>query len=236
MNNLAYGNIDLVDASYSRPDGTLVQMDCTTDGNGIIMDSNNHWDSDNVPYTAKTLIFGNASFGNGARGIAIFESNNITVVNNTTYYNLQDPNLCSRASQGELSAVDSDNIDYYNNLAFSAGVGYAIVDQNTTGNLYHDNMIDGAGYSFSNSITWTSDSSNKAGIDPLFVAPATDTTYPAKAGDLPTVIYPPTADFKLQSASAARHIGEPFSTVQTDMGLETVQPDTAVDLGALFGN
>ncbi len=59
-----------------------------TDGNGIIVDSLNEHS-----YKGRTLVENNVSYHNGGKGICIFASDNVDVVNNTTFQNLKSPEI-----------------------------------------------------------------------------------------------------------------------------------------------
>jgi parallel beta-helix repeat protein len=57
-----------------------------TDGNGIIID---YFDNapGNTPYAKKTLVENNVCFDNGGKGIQVYKSSKVAVINNTTYHN-----------------------------------------------------------------------------------------------------------------------------------------------------
>jgi hypothetical protein len=92
-----------------------------TDGNGIIIDDNRNTQSghgagaiDDPNYTgAYTLIENNLVFNNGGRGIEIFLSNNVDIVNNTVFENE------TRLSGGEICANRTNNVTCVNNIACS---------------------------------------------------------------------------------------------------------------------
>ena len=62
-----------------------------TDGNGIIMDTFNGAGRNNVIYPYQSLVAFNVTYRNGAKGIHVFRTNNVTVANNTAYDNNFDP-------------------------------------------------------------------------------------------------------------------------------------------------
>ena len=83
-----------------------------TDGNCIIMDRtkiNN--------YSGRTLIANNLCLDNGGRGIQIFESKHVDVVNNTVYQNLKTGEIAS--SGGELGAFYSEDVEFANNIVWA---------------------------------------------------------------------------------------------------------------------
>ncbi len=83
-----------------------------TDGNCIIMDRTNINN-----YSGRTLIANNLCIDNGGRGIQIFESKHVDVVNNTIYQNLKTPEIAS--SGGELGSFYSSDVEFANNLVFA---------------------------------------------------------------------------------------------------------------------
>jgi len=62
-----------------------------SDGNGIIIDTNRETQmpiSNNIiPYTGRVLVKNNVSYDNGGGGIVVYQSDNVDVVNNSTYGN-----------------------------------------------------------------------------------------------------------------------------------------------------
>jgi parallel beta-helix repeat protein len=100
-----------------------------TDGNGIILDK-----LGDFGYTGRTLITNNLVFNNGARGIHVFKSLNADVFNNTAVRNgtlpfpaTESVQGINAAIEGEISAVDSRNLRFLNNIviATSANPSYA---------------------------------------------------------------------------------------------------------------
>src|SRR5262249_59863401 len=79
-----------------------------TDGNGIIFDDGRHTQSDKLPYTPATLIENNLVYFNGGGGIHVFRSTNVTVRNNTAYWNRQLPGKFTW--RGDLSNQESDDV------------------------------------------------------------------------------------------------------------------------------
>ncbi|MEM1122273.1 MAG: choice-of-anchor Q domain-containing protein [Bacteroidota bacterium] len=88
-----------------------------TDGNGIIIDdSKNTQNGSNLGrYTGKTLIENNLVYENGGRGIHVFESDSVVVLNNTTYNNGQSDEI----SDGEITVIFSDNVKVVNNILYA---------------------------------------------------------------------------------------------------------------------
>ena len=62
-----------------------------SDGNGIIVDDFQSTQNSSLPaYNYPTLVQGNLVYGNGGKGIQVYDSDNVTVANNTAYHNNQD--------------------------------------------------------------------------------------------------------------------------------------------------
>ena len=78
--------------SYDNMEGPSITSE-HTDGNGIIIDDfqNTQGGSSFEVYQYPTLVEGNLVYGNGAKGIQVVWSDNVTVLNNTAYHNNQDP-------------------------------------------------------------------------------------------------------------------------------------------------
>ena len=89
-----------------------------TDGNGIIMDTFNGSGVDNVLYPNQTLVAFNEVFNNGAKGIQIFRSAYVTVINNTAYNNNIDP-WNAGLPRGEISNSGGFNNEYLNNVVLA---------------------------------------------------------------------------------------------------------------------
>ncbi|BDU25772.1 right-handed parallel beta-helix repeat-containing protein [Flavobacterium sp. GSB-24] len=87
-----------------------------TDGNGIIIDYANVND-----YSGKTLIENNVVYNNGGRGIHVYNSSNVNIVNNTCYQNCSTPEI----SEGEITiigksaTIKSKNCSVYNNILYA---------------------------------------------------------------------------------------------------------------------
>jgi parallel beta-helix repeat protein len=89
-----------------------------------------------VPFVGQTLIENNIVFNNGGRGIAVFQSSNLIVRNNTLYNNLLDPQFNPLKQAAELSLNTGANNHFYNNIAYITGnilVHYAFLDVRSTG-------------------------------------------------------------------------------------------------------
>jgi parallel beta-helix repeat protein len=199
--------------SYNNANKTLLAgMNYTTDGNGIILDDGRHTLNPSIgpAYTGNTLIENNVVFNNGGRGIHVFSTDNVTIRNNTAYYNnwdIQDDDYHS----GEIEAYSAGNVQIYNNIAYSAGNGISegapakhvgISSSLTTGvsNKADNNLTYGSAAYYTDDPTMNVWGTHNVAADPQFVAPSTnpstenfsvDSTSPAmglsSSSDVPTV-------------------------------------------------
>ena len=85
-----------------------------TDGNGIIIDDGRNTQNNSTLgiYNGITYVANNLVFDNGARGIHCYQSDNVIIVNNTSYHNCQSLST----QEGEMTAFDASNISYINNI------------------------------------------------------------------------------------------------------------------------
>ncbi|BBD65200.1 parallel beta-helix repeat-containing protein [Nostoc commune NIES-4072] len=158
------------------------------DGNGIIVDRgmNKHKEAKLSAYRGRTLIASNISYKNGGGGIHTFQSENIDIVNNTSYMNNQSPGI----TYGQISINDSNNINVLNNILYSErgkpiNVRYGGKDVRFDYNL-----------NANSSLINVSGSSDMI-ADPLFMNPSD-------------------GDFRLKSTSPAINSGMKFNSVKTD--------------------
>ncbi|MES2462383.1 MAG: choice-of-anchor Q domain-containing protein, partial [Armatimonadota bacterium] len=98
-----------------------------TDGNGIIIDVfkrsranplKPHGEDRNgplLPYRGRTLVENNLVYNNGGRGVHVFRSDKVDVVNNTCYMNQKSADI----NAGELTAIESDQVVIANNIAYA---------------------------------------------------------------------------------------------------------------------
>ena len=131
-----------------------------TDGNGIILDDfNNTQDLNgdgirNPPFLAETLIENNLVFSNGGSGIKTYETENVTIRNNTVWHNnyvIEE----IRPSIGEIAAeVLGGEMKVYNNIAVKAfgqdGNAFFVqkldgASVETRNNVFVGNVNDGGG-------------------------------------------------------------------------------------------
>ncbi len=90
-----------------------------TDGNGIIIDdfrtTQTQFAGQKEGYKAAVLLENNLTFNNGGRGINIYESENITIRNNTSFHNMQ---VISKYSPdfGDVTIQNASNITLNDNI------------------------------------------------------------------------------------------------------------------------
>jgi parallel beta-helix repeat protein len=126
-NNVVHNVTNLViDPNYGK----------VTDGNCIIVDSNR-----DRGYSGATLVASNLCYDNGGRGVHVFISDNVTVVNNTLVRNIRHNDL---ADQGELSASISSNVLFRNNLVVPYRDGRGVREWQASGISYDHNVYSGS--------------------------------------------------------------------------------------------
>ncbi len=115
INNLIYHNRNLVPSIYT---GTF------TDGNGIIIDDSRNTKGTATigAYAGRTLIENNVVYENGGRGIHVYLSDHVDIVNNSTYHNTLQP----RGTKGEITVVSSGDVKTRNNILVSPAGGRAL--------------------------------------------------------------------------------------------------------------
>lgn len=161
-NNISYANRNYVPFFYSHTD---LNHRTITDGNGIIVDTNNesikivNEEETFIPYLGRTLIENNVSYLNGGKGINIYRSDHIDVINNTTYQNSRTEN-----SIGEINLGEADDINIYNNIVYPQLNDQSISMWATGSSINIDyNLI------YNTDSNFFPDANNMIGLDPLFV-------------------------------------------------------------------
>ena len=149
---------------------TLVNWIATgalSDGNGLIIDDSRNTQNGSTrgAYTGNFLVANNLSVNNGGSGIHSNLSDNVDIVENTTYDNGQVLNY------GEIFALNSGNVRIYNNVCVASS-NRAINKQDTlsTNVDYRDNLYFGG---YANAAYYTA---NNTTADPVFISPSTDPT------------------------------------------------------------
>jgi parallel beta-helix repeat protein len=201
-----------------------------TDGNGIIVDDSKNGQSDGRPpengipqdfgpYTGKMLVANNIVYDNWGRGIHVFESDNVTIINNTSFNNAFEPEI----GEGEISVVNSDNVRVYNNIAFPNPYRPALTNgrferPNPNSNVIFDYNLTfgGTGFfdpSFSDPVATRN---NLIGVNPKFV----------------NATYTNGRDFRLQANSPAIDKGTSSYAPKNDIEKSLRPKGAGVDLGA----
>lgn len=177
-----------------------------TDGNGIIIDDtrNTQNGSTNGDYTGRTLIENNIVYNNGGRGIHIFESEKVDVLNNTVYNNGESPEI----SDGEITAIFVDDVKVFNNILY-ARTGERLNTTNGTNINYDYNL------NYNSSLYSQIGTNSVLGQNPMF-------------NDINNF------DFGLRSGSPAIDIGNTTSGCYAEMDILNIQRPlgSAPDIGA----
>ncbi len=186
----------------------FIAVGSITDGNGIIIDDGRNTQNSSTQgvYLGKTYVANNLVFANGGRGIHVYESDKVIIVNNTCYQNCQSPAI----QDGEYTAYSADSISFINNIAFPAS-GIPPIDKSntTTTNLTVDHNLWATNSSLANPI-----GTNTITGNPNFILPSNN---------------PSTADFHLQAISNAINAGTNSNAPLTDKdGLTRTSP---IDIG-----
>ena len=226
LRNTCYGNTAL----------KLPNNASHTDGNGIIMDDFRNTQHPNPAgiYRYRSLVENNVCYLNGGKGVHVFISDNVTVRNNTCYFNNRDPKNIA-TWRGELSNVNSNNTIWVNNIGYAdvrvnsnnRGILHAASGSQTSNNVVWKRNLTFNGTPGSASITQSpynatlvaaAPYNNLLGVDPLFAAAGQGVASP---------------DLHLQPGSRARDASV------TDYGIGTIDRDgnprtagAAADLGA----
>jgi len=108
-NNRVFGNRNYIPYVYA---GRI------TDGEGIILDTNNNslGNTGLPPYAGRILVANNISYDNGSSGLLVFESDHADLINNSTYNNVQSPEL---SGGGELDLYGATDTNVINNILYA---------------------------------------------------------------------------------------------------------------------
>jgi len=205
--NLSYANIDQTPV----PGQTY-----TTDGNGIIIDDSRHTECDGVVYHGATLVYGNIVVGNGARGIHVYASDNVTVANNTAYGNQQSSTVSGAVA--EYSSIESGSVTFVNNIAYSRGPRYpTFTDDKSNHDKWDYNISTGGGNQLISPVALTIGTHNLAGVNPKFDLASTNLA---------------SANFQLSSNSPAIKAGVALGYTVPDFGGKVVATGTRPNMGA----
>ncbi len=209
--NLSYSNLDITPVPGTKN---------TTDGNGIIIDDSRHTETDNAAYHGSTLIYGNIVFNNGGCGILAFSSDNVTITNNTAYFNQRSTTI--QGVIAELSSERSGTITFKNNIGYSGNAKLPSFQDNTsTGDSWDYNLTDIGGNYVASATKLTLGTHNLGGVSPQFLVPSTSAA---------------TANFQLATTSPALHAGYAVSYGVADFSGTVLKAGTKPNLGAYAAN
>ena len=116
LNNISHDNGN-TQAFYNASVGKGLP----TDGNGIIIDSN-QVTNDGNPYVGRTLVMGNIVYNNGGSGIHAFVSAHVDIYNNTGAMNNVCPvpgSTCGALDEGQIFAALASDVNLYNNIMYA---------------------------------------------------------------------------------------------------------------------
>lgn len=108
-------------------------------GNGIIIEdlrnsqNNSNWEK----YKGRTLIENNVIYCNGGRGVYVFQSDGVDIVNNTLYQNSQHPKI----SEGEICVMFSSDVKVYNNILYALKDRPANTIQDVNDTVFDYNLV-----------------------------------------------------------------------------------------------
>ena len=205
--NVVYGNTNKIPFYQSDPDPTKRTI---TDGNGIIIDDSRNTQNNSKLgiYTGRTLVENNVVFENGARGLHVYSSDHVDIVNNTAYHNSFQP----ETPEGEASTIEASDVRVFNNIFVPrpdrvsiTRYSSSVVEKVTQ--VFERNLVFG-GLGFDADKT-----KNLIGIDPKFVDLAIK-------------------DFRLQNDSPAIDAGSSSLAAKDDIDGKSRPLGAGIDLGA----
>jgi serralysin len=197
-----------------------------TDGEGILMDSFRDDGGTYGPYEYPSLIENNLVFGNGGGGIEIYNSDYVTVRNNTAYQNFLDT-LNTATWRGDIGAFWASNNVFVNNISvadpavntYNKAYTDASSDGSNIGNVWKNNLSFNGTLGQSSILiadstsTITAANGNILGSDPLFNSPTRD-------------------DFTLQAASPAMNTGTTNYGIPSMDLADSIPANGVVNMGA----
>ena len=152
-NNIVHHNYNFI--PFTAGGSTSV-----TDGNGIIIDDTKNTQNSSTlgVYTGTTLIENNISYDNGGRGLHVYSSSNVRLINNTSYNNCTHPDI----ADGEITAGASDNIFIYNNILVP------ILNQKSIGVFSSTNVLANYNLIFNTTLNDRAGANDVKGVNPQF--------------------------------------------------------------------
>ncbi|HEY9802903.1 MAG TPA: right-handed parallel beta-helix repeat-containing protein [Leptolyngbyaceae cyanobacterium] len=175
-----------------------------TDGNGIIIDDSRNTQNRSTlgAYKGRTLVANNITYNNGGSGIHSYFSDNVDIVNNTAYLNVQSPQL----NNGQIYASSSSNVQILNNIIYAASTKRVNSNWGNKNIVYNYNV-------YANS-SWI----EVKGANDIVAAPQ--------------FINPSIGDFRVNVNSPAINRGTTFNTVKTDFIRNARPSAANYDIGA----
>jgi Ricin-type beta-trefoil lectin domain-like/Right handed beta helix region len=147
--NISYGNANkfgtvIVVNEQCDPNNASI-----IDGNGIIIDDFQNTQISGYQtskYLGRTLIENNVLYGNGGRGVNVFSSNYVDVVNNTSYLNAQssEPNAFI---DSDVSSFWCKDVRFFNNIIFARPdrktnlIGFRVGEEGDRATIRYDNNL-----------------------------------------------------------------------------------------------
>ncbi|BCM88945.1 hypothetical protein IAD21_00787 [Abditibacteriota bacterium] len=186
-----------------------------SDGNGIIIDVNQHSDArPEETYKGRTLVTNNLCFDNGGSGIHTVSANRVDIINNTTYLNSANKDL----QYSQIFTYGSDDVRIMNNILVAPVADVAAGEKPEPVNRIsgkNSNVIFSHNLYFGGNIAPTLGEGDRIG-DPQFVLASRD---------------PKLANFHLKSRSPAIGMGisQPFGPF---LDLNGNPRGATLDLGA----
>lgn len=200
-----------------------------TDGNGIIIDDSKNLQSNKENYAGNFLIENNVIYENGGSGISIFQSERVTIRNNTTYKNCQlTPDNKKRA---ELLLIAAYETKIYNNSMYAS--------DNQSG-YYKGSKCKKTDYGINLIFNAKKNTRSKKTIkkDPMYVLTnnSNKTTISCNEASTPlSLIVIPNSlikDLRLQPNSPARAIASPIESANEDFFGVPIIKNQGLNLGA----
>ncbi|MCF0069710.1 right-handed parallel beta-helix repeat-containing protein [Dyadobacter sp. CY261] len=190
-----------------------IQLKKLSDGNGIIIDVNQHaYNNQDSPattkdeaYTGRTLVENNVSFNNGGSGIHSFKADHVDIINNTAYHNGTVVNY------PDIFTNQCHDVNIINNIMYARAGGLCNSAPKNATEIYAFNVY------FNGQVGHKGESDVEA--DPLFVNASTDHA---------------SANFKLKAGSPAiNHGSSKAGSFSASDIVGTVRPKgSAPDRGA----
>jgi parallel beta-helix repeat protein len=151
--NIVYGNENFI---------PFFAVGAISDGNGIIIDDSRNTQNGSVlgAYRGRTRVENNVTYDNGGRGIHVFESDRVDIVNNTTYRNSRSPSI----EDGEITTISASDVRAWNNVIYATDGKPANKIYAATGIVFDYNLV------FNSDDFTSGEAHNTIGVDPGFVA------------------------------------------------------------------